>query len=436
MLLHRTLASCETSRCQIGPEFHVFRAAARSLVLLCFAVGLTAVLSGAGSVAQTKPPQRTVGVQTGPVVTQISLQQEAETASLIIDMSSEIRAHISAMLDPQRLLLDFQGMRFHAPSIKVAEKDGLVRDLRFGAFMRGQGRVVLDLGRPAHVSEQRFVPLPGGGMRLVIQLTQTTAELFHALAKPVSDDVITGNTDKARADSAELPLVVLDPGHGGIDTGASGPAGELEKAIVLQFSLALKERIEAGGKARVLLTRSTDVFVPLRDRVRIARQAKAALFISLHADALADEADVRGGSVYILSERATDERSARLADKENRADLAAGIELKDDQDEVADILFDLARRESRAFSNQFARQLVATLPRATRMHRNALRGAAFRVLKAPDVPSVLLELGYLTTAEDAKLMQTDEWRRATADASAEAIERFLAERITKDREKP
>jgi N-acetylmuramoyl-L-alanine amidase len=414
----------------------VFRAVARSLVLLCVAVCLTAGLPVSAPIAQTRTAPRAAGAPTGPVVTQISLQQEAESSSLVIDMSSDVRAHVSAMLDPQRLLLDFQGMRFHAPSIKVTEKDGLVRDLRFGAFMRGQGRVVLDLGRPAHVSEQRFIPLPGGGTRLVIQLSQTTAEVFQALAKPVSDDIITGNTGKMRGEPAELPLIVLDPGHGGIDSGASGPAGELEKAIVLQFSLALKERIETGGKARVLMTRSTDVFVPLRDRVRIARQAKAALFISLHADALADEADVRGGSVYILSERATDERSARLADKENRADLAAGIELKDDQDEVADILFDLARRESRAFSSQFARQLVTTLPRATRMHRNALRGAAFRVLRAPDVPSVLLELGYLTTAEDARLMQTDEWRRATADAAAEAIERFLTERITKDREKP
>jgi N-acetylmuramoyl-L-alanine amidase len=408
------MASCVKSRNHTGSEFHVFRAAARSLVLSFVAVFLTAVLSVAASIAQTRPSPRAVAVQTGPVVTQISLQQEPESTSLVIDMSSEVRAQISAMLDPQRLLLDFQGVRFHAPSIKVTERDGLVRDLRFGAFMRGQGRVVLDLGRPAHVSEQRFMPLQGGGTRLVI----------------------TGNADKGRTDPAELQLVVLDPGHGGIDTGASGPAGELEKTIVLQFSLALKERIETGGKARVLMTRSTDVFIPLRDRVRMARQAKAALFISLHADALADEADVRGGSVYILSERATDERSARLADKENRADLAAGIELKDDQDEVADILFDLARRESRAFSSQFARQLVSTLPRATRMHRNALRGAAFRVLRAPDVPSVLLELGYLTTAEDAKLMQTEEWRRATADAAAEAIERVLAEKITKDREKP
>ncbi len=382
---------------------------------------------------KTRPP---TALPSGPVVTQIGLQQADDTATLVIDISHEIRAHAAAMLDPQRLLLDFEGVRFHAPSLKLTERDGLVRDIRFGAFMRGQGRVVLDLGRPAHVVEQRFMPLQGGGTRLIIQIRQTTQEVFRALARPMSDDVITGTTDKARTEPSELPLVVLDPGHGGIDTGASGPAGELEKAIVLQFALALKERIETGGKARVLLTRNADVFVPLRDRVRIARQAKAALFISLHADALADEADVRGGSVYILSERATDERSARLADKENRADLAAGIELKDDQDEVADILFDLARRESRGFSNQFARQLVATLPRATRMHKNALRGAAFRVLRAPDVPSVLLELGYLTTAEDARLMQTEEWRKATADAAAEAIERFMAERIAQDRDKP
>jgi N-acetylmuramoyl-L-alanine amidase len=420
----------------------VFRAFARLPTIVglhggraaVIALGL-ALLFVAPAFAQLKSRGQPL-LPSGPVVTQIGLQQAGQSASLVIDISQEIRAQVSAMLDPQRLLLDFEGVRFHAPSLKLADKDGLVSDVRFGAFMRGQGRVVLDLGRPAHVVEQRFMPLQGGGTRLIIQLKQATREVFHALARPVSDDVITGTSDKARTESAELPLVVLDPGHGGIDAGASGPAGELEKAIVLQFGLALKERIEAGGKARVLMTRSSDVFVPLRDRVRIARQAKAHLFISLHADALADEADVRGGSVYILSERATDERSARLADKENRADLAAGIELKDDQDDVADILFDLARRESRGFSNQFARQLVATLPRATRMHRNALRGAAFRVLRAPDVPSVLLELGYLTTAEDARLMQSEEWRRATADAAGEAIERFLAERITKDRDKP
>ncbi len=299
--------------------------------------------------------------------------------------------------------------------------------------MRGQGRVVLDLARPLRIAEQRFVPLEGGGTRLVMLFEPTTPEAFRLVAGGFADDLITGTVDaKAAPGGSELPLVVLDPGHGGIDAGATGPSGELEKTIVLQFALALKQRLEQGGKVRVLMTRTGDVFVPLRERVRIARSAKAQLFISLHADALADEENVRGASVYVLAERATDERSARLADKENRADLAAGLDQREDQDEVADILFDLARRESRAFSNQFARHLAGTLPKATRMHKNPLRGAAFRVLRAPDVPSVLLELGYLTTAEDAKLMQTEEWRRQTSDAAAEAIERFVVERLRRE----
>jgi len=402
---------------------------------------LVAAWAAAAADASAAEPARSASVERtraesearrGVVVTQIAVHQDRDAASLVVDMSSAARPRVSAMLDPSRLLIDLDGARFHAPPARflnaVAPSAGhLVRDARFGAFMRGQGRIILELDRPAQVVEQRFLPLEGGGVRLVMTLEPTTEDALRALARPATDDEPTGSVD-ARADQ-ERPLIVLDPGHGGIDAGASAPGGELEKTIVLAFALALKDRLEKGGKARVMMTRASDVFVPLRDRVRMARQAKAQLFISLHADALADEDNVRGASVYVLSERATDDRSARLADKENRADLAAGVDARDDQDEVADILFDLARRESRAFSNQFARQLAGSLPKATRMHKNPLRGAAFRVLRAPDVPSVLLELGYLTTAEDAKLMQTEEWRRQTADAAAEAVERFLAERV-------
>ncbi len=412
----------------------LFRVLPRSLALLVILLW-PALFGQAMMVHAEARPSRPVFAAGGAVVTQISLQQMGDSASLVVDLSEEVRAHASVLLEPRRLLLDFSGVRFHAPSLKVAEGDGLVREVRFGAFMAGQGRIVLDLGRPAVLSEQTFVPLAGGGARLVVQIAATTHEAFQSLARPPVDDLVTGTAD-SKAPSSALPLIMLDPGHGGIDTGATGPSGESEKTIVLQFALALKDRLEAGGKARVVMTRTSDVFVPLRDRVRMARQAKAQLFISLHADALADEENVRGASIYVLSERATDERSARLADKENRADLVGGIDLKDDQDEVADILFDLARRESRAFSNQFARQLATTLPKATRMHKTPLRGAAFRVLRAPDIPSVLLELGYLTTSEDAKLMQTDEWRRETANAAAEAIERFIAERIDREKNKP
>jgi N-acetylmuramoyl-L-alanine amidase len=225
---------------------------------------------------------------------------------------------------------------------------------------------------------------------------------------------------------------MIDPGHGGIDSGAVTQGGMTEKQIVLEFSHALRERLEASGLVRVAMTRTGDVFVPLRDRVRMARAQKAALFISIHADSVVDEADVRGATVYTLSERASDERAQRLAEKENRADLAAGLDLKDDQDEVADILFDLARRETRLFSQSFARGLVQTLPRATRVHKNPLRAASFRVLRAPDVPSVLLELGYLSSDEDARLMMSEAWRRETAAAAADAIQRFVLERLQRD----
>jgi N-acetylmuramoyl-L-alanine amidase len=161
----------------------------------------------------------------------------------------------------------------------------------------------------------------------------------------------------------------------------------------------------------------------------MARVARASVFLSIHADSLPDEGDVRGATVYTLAERASDERTQKLADRENRADLAAGIEIKEDQEEVADILFDLARRETRVFSHQMARTLVATLPRATRLHRIPLRGAGFQVLRAPDVPSVLLELGYLSSAEEARMLVSQEWRQATARVTAEAIERFVEERV-------
>jgi N-acetylmuramoyl-L-alanine amidase len=375
----------------------------------------------------------------GPVATQIVLVTDAAGVALVVDMSAEVRAMASAMADPMRIILDFPGLGFHAQPVPAPARGGLVSSVRFGAFMRGEGRVVVELNAPARVVEQRFLDLDGGGRRLVVRLEPTTAAAFAGLANPMSDDIVTGSTAaRAQVSAApDLPLVLLDPGHGGIDTGASGPGGELEKTIVLQFALALKERLERGGKARVMMSRTADVFVPLRDRARMARQARAQLFLSLHADALpADEGEARGATIYTLSDRATDDRTQRLAEKENRADLAAGIEARDDQDEVADILFDLARRESRSFSLQFSRHLIQTLPRATRLHRNPLKGAGFRVLRAPDVPSVLLELGYLTSAEEAKLMQTEDWRRATADATAEAIERFLQERVSRDPEKP
>ena len=210
------------------------------------------------------------------------------------------------------------------------------------------------------------------------------------------------------------------PGHGGIDNGTRAASGELEKSIVLEFSLLLRDQIEKSGKYRVVMTRTDDTFVPLAERVNMARSRQAWLFISIHADALArGDGDAQGATIYTLSETASDAAAARLAESENRADAIAGLDLSAEPDDVADILFDLARRETKTFSVQFARGLVTEMRNATRMHKDPLRSAGFRVLKAPDVPSVLIELGYVSNRGDLKSLTSEAWRNRTAASIAQ-----------------
>jgi N-acetylmuramoyl-L-alanine amidase len=178
------------------------------------------------------------------------------------------------------------------------------------------------------------------------------------------------------------------------------------------------------------MTRNDDSFVALAERVRIARENKAALFISIHADALPRrDADTRGATVYTVSDQASDAEAARLADSENRADVIAGVDLSDEPDEVADILIDLAHRETKTFSAQFARTVVGELKGAVRLHKHPLRGAGFKVLKAPDVPSVLIELGYVSSPRDLKLMTSDGWRKRATAAIAQAVNAFFGPRL-------
>ena len=224
---------------------------------------------------------------------------------------------------------------------------------------------------------------------------------------------------------------MIDPGHGGPDTGTVASSGEMEKAIVLEFAQTLSEKLEKSGKYRVLMTRTDDRFVPLGERVRFARHEGAALFVSIHADALAarGEADVRGATVYTLSDTASDSEAARLADDENKADAIAGVDLSSEPEEVAGILVDLAQRETKNFSHHFARTVVGELKTAAKLHRNPLKSAGFKVLKAPDVPSVLIELGYVSNKQDLKLMTSDGWRARTSEAVAQAVNTFFSTRL-------
>jgi len=219
--------------------------------------------------------------------------------------------------------------------------------------------------------------------------------------------------------------VVIDPGHGGIDPGTTGRRKRVfEKHITLAMARRLKRELDNGGRYKTVLTRTRDVFVRLRDRIARARGSGADLFISLHADSMANSR-IRGASVYTLSERASDKEAAALAAKENKADLIAGMDLSANSKQVTDILIDLAQRETMNHSVRFARILVDEMRKSTRFLRKSHRFAGFAVLKAPDVPSVLLEMGYLSNAEDEARLIQPRYRARLAKAIARAIDRYF-----------
>jgi len=224
------------------------------------------------------------------------------------------------------------------------------------------------------------------------------------------------------------PVIVLDPGHGGIDPGAVNPASSMpEKDLTLKIASMLRAKLNASGKYRTMMTRDDDSYVSLGQRVRTARENGARLFISLHADSLsARDGDVRGATIYTLSDRASDAEAQRLADAENKADMIAGLDLSEEPADVAGILFDLAQRETRNFSAQFARTLAGNVGEAARMHKSPLKSAGFKVLKAPDVPSVLFELGYLSSIKDLELMTSADWQSKVTDAMVTAIDAYFA----------
>lgn len=221
------------------------------------------------------------------------------------------------------------------------------------------------------------------------------------------------------------PLVVIDPGHGGVDPGAVNESGMLEKDITLAMGIILRDLLAANPHYRVRLTRDQDVFLRLRERYRFAQDLTADLFISLHADSLPGQ-KVRGASVYVLSEGASDAEADALAAKENASDLMAGFELAGDLNDVGSILIDLSMRENQSLSNRFADQLVASLRQETDLLNRPKRSAGFAVLKSHDVPSVLLEMGYLSDADDAALLVQGEYRRKLAHTIVRAIEQYFA----------
>jgi N-acetylmuramoyl-L-alanine amidase len=219
-------------------------------------------------------------------------------------------------------------------------------------------------------------------------------------------------------------LVVLDPGHGGIDPGAIGVSGVYEKDVTLAATREVARQLEATKRYRVLLTRKGDEFVALQDRVARAHAAGGELFLSIHADALPN-ASIRGASVFTLSEKASDKEAAELAAHENKADLIAGIDLSRHEPAVSTILFDLARRQTNNLSIRLARQLVAELGHNVKLLDNSQRAAGFVVLKAPDIPSALVEMGCLSNRQEDRLLQQSSYQRKLATSLVRSINDYF-----------
>jgi N-acetylmuramoyl-L-alanine amidase len=391
---------------------------------------LTGVAWAAGPSATTPPGD------SFPVATEVRLGGDEAATRFIMDLSRKIDVRAFTLADPYRVVLDVPQVTFQLPPKAGESGRGLIKAFRFGLMMPGGSRMVLDLAKPARI-EKAFVvdATVDAPARLVLDLAPTDRESF---LRKVALDSKTASTEPPQRSASpppdaadKRPLVVLDPGHGGIDTGTKGPGGEImEKNIVLDFAGRLRERIEKTGKYRVLMTRTDDTFIPLGERVHMARNAGAALFVSIHADALPKkEGDAQGATVYTLSETATDSEAARLAEQENRADVIAGVDLKDEPEDVAGILLDLAQRETKTFSVQFAHRLVGELKAATRLHKNPLKSAGFKVLRAPDVPSVLVELGYVSNKDDLQSLLSDTWRDRTAASVAQAIDTYFSTHV-------
>lgn len=393
-------------------------------------VALTAGLAAAAA------PARAQTFESLPIATDARLAGDDKDTRLIVDLTRKLEVRAFTLSNPYRVVVDLPQTVFQLPAKAGETGRGLVKAYRYGLVMAGGSRIVVDVAKPVRVDRAVVLePREGQPARLVLDLSVTDRETF--MRNMIQQAKAMPPPDPRRAEPAEAPssdprpLIVVDPGHGGPDTGAKVAGGEImEKQVVLDFSIALRDQLEKGGKYRVALTRSDDTFIPLAERVKIARQRQAALFISIHADSLPKaEGDAQGATIYTLSERPSDSDAAKLAESENRSDVVAGIDMSREPGDVADILIDLAQRETKGYSLQFARTLAGEMKSAMRLHKKPLKSAGFVVLKAPDVPSVLVELGYMTNKQDLKLLTSEAWRAKAVQSIVQGVDAFFRTRM-------
>jgi N-acetylmuramoyl-L-alanine amidase len=349
-------------------------------------------------------------------VTDVRIGVHPDKTRFVLELTELPAYRAFTLPDPFRVVIDLPALDWRLGPRRDVERGGLVQALRYGLFAPGTSRVVLDVTQPVDLDTVFTLPPNNGhGHRLVIDLNPPLPRSQQA-ALPLAPP-------KPEGDSR--PVIVIDAGHGGVDPGAISRTGVYEKTLVLAYAKELKRQIEASGRYRVQMTREGDVFIRLRDRIAYAQNSGAGLFVSLHANSHRKR-DLRGAAVYTLSEKASDAEAAALAAKENKADAIAGIDLSDQPEAVSKILIDLAQRETMNQSKGFANTLVNQFRAVGPVVRNTHRSAGFAVLKSPTVPSVLVEVGYLSNKSEEKLLRSDAHRRKISQAILKAIDDYFA----------
>mgnify|MGYP005992494293 FL=1 len=408
----------------------------RSLAALAF-VGGTLLAAG--------PAPAQDGPQAGAAVAIAAETATRDgTTRLTLTLSRAIEARAFVMERPDRAVIDLPEVNFQLDQetgkMSGRKRDGAIASFRYGLFAPGRSRIVVDLTGPAVVEAIETVKTREGAVLVSIPFRKVDRDTFRKAAVVGDPSPAAKAAPKAAPKAASMneaadtrPLIVIDAGHGGTDPGAIAATGVFEKDIVFGFAQSFAERLEASGRYRLVMTRDRDVFVPLAERVRIAREAKADLFVSIHADSISAAPQVKGATIYTGSEKATDSESAKLAERENRADAAAGTESGEGPADVADILQELTLRETRGFSAGFAGRLMGQLSPVMEMSTKPHREAGFKVLRSPDVPSVLIELGYLSSKSDLEKLQSEEWRARVTGSMAKAVDLFFSGRTTLSR---
>lgn len=366
-----------------------------------------------------------------PSVTGVRIGDHAESTRFVIDVSTKLSFRIFTLPDPYRVVIDVPELKWDAPLAPQGTARGLIDRYRFGLFEHGTSRIVLDVTGPVKI-QRAFLLNPHGAnpYRFVVDLAPTDRKTFMGerygkRRKKRFKQAAPAVQPKRSANGRRV--IVIDTGHGGVDPGTISKSGHYEKNVTLSAGRELKALLERSGRYRVVMTRSRDIFVPLERRVAIGRQAGADLFLSLHADSIANHR-VRGATVYTLSETASDSEAAALARKENKSDIIAGVDLDGESPLLTEILIDLMQRETMNYSAEFASLLVPEMSQTMVLRTNSHRFAGFRVLKAPDVPSVLIEMGYLSNAKDVQMLTSPKGISRVAQAIARAVDAYFRRR--------